>query len=45
MIFEQIYSALSVHLKEIMAVSMACCCGELSAFWGQNEIRGGKQWK
>lgn len=45
MIFEQIYSALSVHMNEMMAVNMACCCGELSALLGWKEIHGGEQWK
>lgn len=44
MIFEQIYSALSVHINEMMAVSAAHCCGELSALLWYREIQGMKWW-
>lgn len=43
MIFEQIYGALSVHMDEMMAVNVACCCGELSALLGLKAICGGEQ--
>lgn len=45
MIFEQIYSALSVHMNEMMAVSVAPCCGELSALLWCKEIQGTERWK
>lgn len=45
MIFEQIYGALSVHMDEMMAVNVACCCGELSALLGLKAICGGEQWE
>lgn len=44
MIFEQIYSALSVHMNEMMAVNAAHCCGELSALLWCREIQGMKRW-
>lgn len=44
MIFEQIYSALSVHMNEMMAVNAAHCCGELLALLWCREIQGMKQW-
>ena len=44
MIFEQIYSALSVHMNEMMAVNAAHCCGELSALLWCREIQGMKWW-
>lgn len=45
MIFEQIYSAPSVHMNEMMAVSGAPCWGELSASLWCTEIQGRERWK
>lgn len=44
MIFEQIYSAPSVHMNEMMAVSAAHCCGELSALLWYRKIQRMKWW-